>query len=234
MTQITNRPNGPNVSGGFYTVAEAARLLGMDNGQRIVRWLTPRGTGDDAIVVRDYLKVGREHELSFLDLMEVRFVDHFRRQNISLQSLRVAARNAREELQISHPFAAESVKFQTDRQRVFLETAKETGDPRLLDLMTRNFVIYEAMERSLERSLTFDVCGLARLWRPAPDVAPNVMVSPAYAFGRPVVSRRHVPTATLFDAWKAEGGDEVAVSRWHEVTQDDVLEAVDFEMRPLH
>lgn len=231
MTLTTTKPD---VSGGFYTVAEAARLLGMDNGQRIVRWLMPPAKCGEPIVIRDYPMVGREHELSFLDLMEIRFVDHFRGLKISLQSLRVAARTAREELQVSHPFATASVKFQTDRKRVFLETAKETGDPRLLDLMTRNFVMYAAMERALERSLEFDVSGLARLWRPAPDVAPNVIVSPVYAFGRPVVSRRNIPTATLFDAWMAEGGDETAVSRWHEVATEDVLQAVDFEMRPRH
>ena len=223
-----------NVSGGFYTVAEAAQLLGMDGGQRIVRWLTPPAKGGDPIIVRDYPKVGREHELSFLDLLEIRFVDHFRRLKISLQSLRVAARHARQELHVSHPFATDSVKFQTDRKRVFLETARETGDPKLLDLMTNHFVMYAAMERALEKNLEFDVSGLARLWRPAPEVAPSVFVSPVYAFGRPVVSRRHVPTATLFEAWKAEAGDDVAVSRWHDVTPDDVREAVDFEMRPLH
>ena len=40
--------------------------------------------------------------------MEVRFIEHFRRQQISLQSLRKAAENARKELNLDHPFATSS------------------------------------------------------------------------------------------------------------------------------
>ncbi len=167
-------------------------------------------------------------------MVEVRFVEHFRQQKISLQALRAAAANARAALDVSHPFATSGVKFQTDRKRVFLETAKAAGDPHLLDLMTNQLVIYEMIERMLEKSLEFDLSGFARQWRPAPESAPNVVVSPAFAFGRPVISRRRVPTATLFQAWRAEGGDANAVADWHDVLPDEVREAVEFELRPLH
>ena len=222
-----------DVAGGFYTVREAARLLGMEQPQRIVRWLSAPSKGTP-IILRDYEKAGKEHELSFLDLVEVRFVEHFRQQKISLQSLRVAAANARSVLQVSHPFAMSHVKFQTDRKKIFLETAKETEDRKLLDLMTNNFVIYEAIERALAKHLEFDVSGLARVWRPAPNISPNVLVSPVYAFGRPVISHRHVPTQTLFNAWQAAGGDEAEVADWHGIPAADVLEAVEFELRPLN
>ena len=231
---MTSQNQRPGVDGGFYTVREAARLLGMDRPERITRWLTSPAGGATPVLLRDYPKIGPQQELSFLDLVEVRFVEHFRQQRISLQALRKAAVNARAALDVSHPFATSSVKFQTDRKRVFLETAKEAGDPHLLDLMTNQLVIYEMIERVLQRNLEFDVTGFARRWRPAPETAPNVMVSPAYAFGRPVISNRHVPTCTLFKAWQAEGADTNRVSEWHEVTPEEVREAVEFELRPLH
>ena len=223
-----------DVGGGFYTVQEAARLLGIDRPQRVARWLTPPASGATPVVLRDFPKIGPRQELSFLDLVEVRFVAHFRQQKISLQALRKAAANARKALDVSHPFATSGIKFQTDRKRVFLETAKEAGDAHLLDLMTNQLVIYEMIERVLEKSLEFDVSGFARQWRPAPESSPNVIVSPVFAFGRPVISRRRVPTGTLFQAWRAEGGDIDAVADWHDVEPKEVSEAVEFELRPLH
>lgn len=223
-----------DLNGGFYTVSEAVRLLGLDNAQSVIRWFQPTPGGAEPVIRREYEKIGREHELSFLDLLEVRFVDHFRRQKISLQALRVAARNAREALGVSHPFATSNVKFQTDRKQVFLETAKATGDRLFINLMTNQIEIYEFIEDFLARDLEFDIAGLARSWKPAPNVAPDVIVSPAFAFGQPVISARRVPTATLFRAWKAEDGMIDTVSRWHGVSAEDVRQAVEFELRTLH
>lgn len=217
------------LAGGFYTVSEAARLLGIDNAQRISRWLAP-AKGGEAIILRQYPKLAREHEVGFLDLLEVRFVEHFRRQKISLQSLRVAAKNARRELKVTHPFATSNVKFQSDRRQVFLETAKETGDKFFLNLMTNQVEIYDVIEQILARDLEFDVTGFARLWRPAPGTCPNVIVSPTFAFGRPVISNRRVPTTAIFKTWKAEGGSYDAAADWFQVTHDEAREAVAFEV----
>jgi uncharacterized protein (DUF433 family) len=226
--------NQIDVNGGFYTVAEAARLLGMEDHQRISRWLQPTAKGNDPVIVRDYPKIGREHEVSFLDMIEIRFVEHFRQRKISLQSLRVAAKNARRELGVSHPFATSSVKFQTDRKQVFLETAKETGDRFLLNLMTNQIEIYDVIESILIRHLEFDVDGFARQWRPDPAGSPNVVVAPIFAFGRPVISKRHIPTRTLFDSWLANDRNGSVVGDWFRIDKNDVDEAIRFELRPLH
>lgn len=223
-----------DVTGGFYTVSEATRLLGIGSGQKITRWLQPTISGRNAVILRDYPKIGREHELSFLDLIEIKFVEHFRAAHISMQALRVAAQNARDRLGVSHPFATGSVKFQSDRKRVFLETAEETGDRELLDLMTKQVVMYEIIERTFAADLEFDGSGFARMWRPAANVAPNVIVSPAFAFGRPVISRRRVPTRTLFESWRAHDGRQDEVADWFDVNAADVDEAVKFELRQVH
>ena len=223
-----------DISGGFYTVAEAARLLGMENYQRVSRWLRPTASGNDPVIVRDYPKIGREHELSFLDLMEVKFVEHFRQRNISLQSLRVAAKNARRELGVSHPFAKSSVKFQSDRKQIFLDTAKELGDRMLLNLMTNQIEIYKMIEATFDKDLEFDVDGFARLWRPTPSLAPNVLVSPIFAFGRPVISDRRIPTKTIYDSWCANERTVSVVGDWLRIDIGEVEEAIRFEERPLH
>jgi uncharacterized protein (DUF433 family) len=232
MKQQTYRQT--DINGGFYTVAEAARLLGMSNYQRVSRWLRPTSTGGDPVIVRDYQKIGREHELSFLDLIEVKFVEHFRQKDISLQSLRVAATNARRELGVSHPFASSSAKFQSDRKRIFLDTAKEVGDRQLLNLMTNQVEMYEMIEATFDRDLEFDVDGYARLWKPVPSLAPNVLVSPIFAFGRPVISNRRLPTRTIYESWLANDRVVTVVGDWFRIADAEVVEAIRFEERSLH
>ncbi len=89
------------LAGGFYTVAEAARLLGLESPQRVTRWLS----GPEPVILRQYEKLDMQHEVGFLDLLEIRFIEHFRRRGISLQSLRRRAQNAHVALGMDHPFA---------------------------------------------------------------------------------------------------------------------------------
>jgi hypothetical protein len=105
--------------GGFYSPQTAARLLHMENPRRIYGWIAgdPRGIGP--IILRDYEPVAGKSALSFWDLMEVRFLDHFRRQGVSLQTLRKAAEKARKEINSRHPFALSDIKFITDRRAIF-------------------------------------------------------------------------------------------------------------------
>jgi uncharacterized protein (DUF433 family) len=100
--------------------------------------------------------------------------------------------------------------------------------------MTNQLEMYIFLEGFLAKDLEFDVAGLARAWRPASNTAPGVLVSPAFAFGQPVISDRHVPTSTLFHAWKAESGDLSSVAEWFEVEVSDVRQAVEFELRLAH
>jgi uncharacterized protein (DUF433 family) len=218
--------------GGFYTVREAARLLQIESTPRIRGWLSGYAHRAGPIIKRQYAPVGGIHEVGFLDLMEIRFVEHFRKQGISLQSLRVAAKNARRELQQEHPFATSNVKFMTDRKEVFLHTAKLTGDKFLLNLMTNQIEIYEAFEQLLAEGVDFDPqTGIANRWCPHPAECPNVIVDPRIAFGHPVIAPRYVPTKALFGLWMAENGNIKAVAEWFHVEEAAVTEAIKFEVR---
>ena len=219
------------VAGGFYTVREAARLLHVDNPRRVRDWLTGHShSGAGPIIRAQYKRIGKTQELGFLDLMEVRFIEHFRRQRISLQSLRRAAINARKELKMEHPFATSDVKFMTDRKEIFLHAAQEENDSFLLNLMTNQIEIYEAYEHSLAKDLTFDPkSGVVRRWRPQASDFPNVLVDPRIAYGHPVIAPSNVPTSAVFNLWKAEK-DARAVASWFEISRDLADEAVQFEL----
>ena len=232
---INRRPSDP-VAGGFYTVQEAARLLNIARPERVKDWLQARANSKAGPVLqRQYLPLGAVQELGFWDLIEVRFVDHFRSHGVSLQALRKAAETAREQWQQQHPFAMSKAVYLTDRKTVFQKTAEETRDTVLLDLVTRQYAMYVVFEEILDRGLAFDpATGLAREWRPRVKEFPNIVISPRIAYGQPVISPANVPASRIFDTWKAEDGSYDAVADWYCIDISLAREAVEFQIGLLN
>ncbi len=227
--KVAANGNDP-LSGGFYSARDAARLLGIDSVRRVNAWLQgyPR-SGAGAVVARDYPPGEGEQTVSFRDLLEIRFLDHFRRQGVSLQHLRRVAEKARVELQSRHPFALSGVRFVTDRKKVFRETADETGDKVILGLVDNQYEMYEAIERVLARGVAFDPAShLATTWHPRAEF-PHVVLDPRVAFGRPSIENRNVPTVAIVRLIKAEGSISRA-ARWFGLTDAEANEAFEFEV----
>lgn len=217
--------------GGFYTVSEAARLLKIDSEPRIRGWLRGYGNGAGPVIDRQYPLRNGVDEIGFYDLMEIRFIEYFRRQKISLQSIRKAAAAAREELKHQHPFALSDVKFVTDRKRIFHLTAEETNDAKLRDIVTGQYAMYDVIERFLAKGIEFHPgSGLAESWRPDPETFPDVILDPRRAHGLPVLGKHGIPTSALFGLWRAEEQDYQAVSDWYEIPSTDVEQAIEFEL----
>lgn len=218
---------GDPLLGGFYTVSEAARLLRIENKQRIYRWLR---SNDEAVIDRDYAPIGRSQELSFWDLFEVRFVEHFRAQGLSLQFLRKVAAKARAELKTKHPFALSKATFLTDRKRIFQQTAEELDERKTHDLLSGQYEMYETIETLLAKNVSFNPkTSLAEEWPPLAE-CPNVIINPRYAYGQPVIGDAKIPTAALFRLWRAEGNSD-RVAHWYGLSRAFVDEAIEFELR---
>ena len=236
-----NAPTNP-LARGFYSVRDAARLIEVGNARRIRGWLNgyPRRRVGP-LLVRDYKPVGKAQELSFLDLMEVRFVEHFRSIEVKPQTLRRCLETARIRFKEDKPLLKQGVLFipTDDRRKVVVEevmkpAAEETGDKVLWNLVDRNYEFNEFIEKHLARGLTFDPnTELTATWTPRPAEFPEIIVDPAVAYGQPVVPR-HVPTAILFQSWGAHERDAGAVADWFNVPIDQVQMAVGFEQLLQH
>lgn len=214
---------------GFFTLRDAARLLNIDSVPRLRGWLTGwAGSSAGPVIDRDF--EGRV--VSFLDLMEIRFVDHFRRQKVTMPTIRRAAEQLRKEWQTKHPLAfANSNQYLTDRRRIFAQAAEHEGDVRTWDLATNQYEIWAAIESVVARNVGFDPeTEIARTWRPLGQQYPNVVVDPRFAFGQPVIGSRPTPTSAIFKQWRAESGNVDRVARWFRVATTDVNEAVGFEI----
>lgn len=223
------------LAAGFYTIAEAARLIRVGRERRIHGWLRGYpGRNVGPLLERDFAPIDKDEELSFLDLMEVRFVEHFREHGVKARSLRLAADRLRAELDTSHPFASKRVLLVADQADVYVkevlkESAKAAEDFRLRSLVSGNYVIYEAIRNALLPGVTFEADGdLTDTWAPIPDRFPNIIINPKIAYGQPSIPRG-IPTATLRDAVRAENDNIDAVAYWYGVNTTDILEAINFE-----
>lgn len=214
---------------GVYSLADASRLTGIPV-PRIGRWVkgySYRYRGEtqrsSAVVGADYSPLDGAVALSFLDLIEVRFVDAFRKHGVGWKTIREAARRAESLLEEKHPFATRS--FQTDGRSIFMTIANELGERRLLDLVRSQYAFRQVIEPSLFRGIEFDDQVAAR-WRPLCRLP--VVVDPRRAFGQPVVDVEGVPTSVLAEAFRIEQSTS-RVSDWYGVSRASATAGVEFE-----
>jgi uncharacterized protein (DUF433 family) len=228
MKQEARIPDAPAWDRAAYPAAEAARLVGMTP-TRVRRWL--RGY--------DYrYSDGRRHKeavlsrkgtagttyASFLDLVDLLFVKRFVDHGISLQKLRRALREATDILGEPH-FARRT--FFTDGHNIYLKVREEAD--AILQLLSGGQWVIAPIIQELGQQIDFDTpSGIARRWYPR-GATGLIVVDPLIAFGRPAVAGKGVPTAAVYDFYKAEHADQGAVGRWHGLTNLETEAAVTFE-----
>jgi len=159
--------------------------------------------------------------LSFRDLMEIRFIDAFRKHGVNWTKIRAAAEFAEKELKDNHPFSTK--RFQTDGKRIFAENAE------LLDLDTQNFqyALHEVIKHSFVKSIEF-VDNIPSAWWVAENR--HIIVDPKRNFGKPTLDKSGIQTLVIAKAVETEK-DLPAVARMYEISVAAARAAVDFEHR---
>jgi hypothetical protein len=119
------------IGAGIYTVPEASRLTGVF-AARIRRWVKGYTyvVGDKVLASRPVVHSQLQPldgviALGFLDLIEVRFIDAFRRSGVSWKSIRLAYDRARELIGSEHPFSTKI--FRSDGRRIFAEIVQQSS-----------------------------------------------------------------------------------------------------------
>jgi uncharacterized protein (DUF433 family)/DNA-binding transcriptional MerR regulator len=239
---LKNVPGEPDALGrGAYSAVESLRLLnfnrpGLPPARRVsrhtvARWLRGYQHGEDksrhseALWKPDYLNDEDQIELSFRDLIELRFVKTFRDLGVGLKTIRDCYRRAVDEVHDDRPFSTQ--KFRTDGKTIFLEITERDHDGRMIDLKRRQQVFRTIIEPSL-RDLEFDASTVAR-WYPLGGDHRSVLIDPNRSFGRPIV-QGGVPTEVLAEAVKLEGSIN-AVASLYEIPKSEIRFALKFEER---
>ena len=165
--------------------------------------------------------------LGFLDLMEARFVDAFRKAAVPWRVIRRGAERARELCGTDHPFSSQ--RFRTDGRTIFAEIVDQAREPALLDLVKNQFAFARIIGSSLYAGIEFSNRDMPVRWWPLGRNTP-VVVDPARSFGQPIVSTAGIPTAVLADAVAAEGSVAKA-ARLFRMSPQAVNAALRFEQR---
>jgi uncharacterized protein (DUF433 family) len=234
----------PEVLGrGVYGAAEGLRLLNYTrlpnaahrrvSRQTVARWLRGyhyEGGGElrhsDPLWRPDYANGDEQIELSFRDLIELRFVKAFRDVGLSLPTIRECFNRAVEEVHDERPFSTQ--RFRTDGKTIFLEITRDVHEGELIDLRHRQSVFRTIVEPSL-RDLEFDASVVSR-WFPLGQGRRSIVIDPARAFGRPIVTGSGVPTEVIAGAVRSEGSVE-KVAKFYEMFPAEVRHALEFEQR---
>lgn len=218
---------------GAFSVSEAARLTGIP-ARRVHRWLAGyEYRHRDSVrfspppLRGDYPTSDGHLSLSFADMIEVRFLDHFLRTGVSWPTIRIAAEKAAEILSRPHPFSSRA--FKTDGRVIMVEIAEKTGAPQLLDLTRNQIAFKRILDPYLYRGLEFSPrSDVVRWW---PDAgARKIVIDPERSLGRPILARWGIPTATLASAVRVEGSVETVAAQF-EIPRAGVAAALEFEER---
>ena len=210
-----------------YQPAEAARLTGVAS-HRIKRWLEGYTFGSGNNVKRqpplwDSRYSGYDDcYFGFLDLIEIRFVDAFVKAGLSIQAVRILLLRAREIAQSDYPLSTH--QFKTDGRTIFLEVW-ESDEARTIDVKNGQHAFHAIVKPSF-RDLEFDKNSVTKWYVNGKDK--KISIDPNLAFGQPVIDDTSIPTARLWEVYKAEG-DIKAVARQFEISLTQVKHAIEFE-----
>jgi uncharacterized protein (DUF433 family) len=211
---------------GIYTIPQAAELVAAP--QVTVRIWVEGHTGKQSPIIDNQLgRVDGKTAVSFANLMELRFIVRFSQAGVDLKAIRAILQEAKELMAHPHPFATNTI-FKTDGKRIVAEIARRNGLDLLYDLKSRNYEMPAVVMSSLKENVVFDPAGDAILWTPRPDIAPNVIVHPKFAFGSPVLKKSFIPTETVAKAVSVEGSARF-VADIFDLPEKHVKEAVRFE-----
>lgn len=228
---MPGRTRYERIGRGVYSLTDAQRLTGVSR-HTIRRWTqgySYRSTNEkrfsDAIIGTEVPSVDGIPVLDFSDLLEVRFLDVFRRYGVSLKVIRLASKRAQELLGRTHPFSTKI--FKTDGQTILAEIVRETQDSVLLDLVRDQFEFKRIVDPYLYHGIEYDQLQEPARWWPLGDER-LVVVDPRRSFGQPIVTPGGVPTQILKWAFDAEQSVD-AVAKWYDVPVSAVIDAIAFE-----
>jgi len=222
--------------GELYEPADAARFLRMSSA-RVRRWVygyhyeyREKTRHKGPMIVRDR-NDGQVPYMSFLDLMELLFVKLFLDEGIPLQRIRRALDEAKQVLDIDHPFARRM--FFTNGHALYLQVKQQGDAPQLLQLLSGGQWVIAPVVMQYARQIDFArVSGEALRWWPMGRAVP-VVLDPRVSFGAPTIAEAGIRTTVLYDLYKAEGKRVNAVSRWMQIPPDLVRAAVRWEEQYL-
>ena len=206
------------VNRGVYTYSEASRLLNFSSAR--IRGLLNGYKNSKPVLNKNTIICDEKEYLSFLDLIEIKFIKYFLEIGIKRSEIIKAYKKARKELSMEHPFAT---KFTTDGVYIFAD-----NNYQLLGLSANQYAFRDFFE--LYDGIDFKN-ELVSSWKPYPKDLKNVILDPEIRYGQPVIVGYNILTRTLYDIYIAENKNINNVKKWYNLPENLIMEAIKFEER---
>lgn len=167
-----------------------------------------------------------EDLLSFVDLMELHFIRIFRKEDVSLQTIRKAAAAAARKYHVDHPFAVH--RFDTDGRTIFATLEKKETKKQVVEDLKHGQYVFQRFVRPFYRKLEYGRIEVERFW--PMDRSGRVVLDPMRRFGQPIDSETGVSTESIMQVVAAnEGKDVKTVAEWLDIPVEAVQAAIRFE-----
>ena len=218
----------PGLGVGLYPLSVAARLL-IEKPATVQRWAFGyhrRLTRYPPAIKTDFAPVGHSYVLTFVELVELLFIQGFLRSGLSWPKVRNAAVTAARLLKDDpHPFA--NRKWFVDAAAIYLKLGTEHGEEILVEVAGHAQIAIEPALKPYLQQLEFDIGGTAKRWFPMGFSSP-VVLDPQRAFGSPITAKSGVPTEAIAQLHIA-GDSADAIANWFQMDHDEVEAALAFE-----
>lgn len=201
---------------GVYSLPVASKLIGVSS-QKLRRW-----TSEEDGVVQS--RFSQKDAISFLDMMELLFVKMFRDENVSMQTIKLAAKKASDKFNTDYPFAVK--RFDTDGKTIFATLIKSEDDGELIEDLRHGQLVFRSIIKPFFKRLEYGQSDALRYWPLLKSG--RVVLDPMRSLGQPIDSKTGVPTRAIFDAVQA-GQSQKLVAKWFDVPTAAVRQAVKFE-----
>jgi uncharacterized protein (DUF433 family)/DNA-binding transcriptional MerR regulator len=216
---------------GIYTISQVAQITKIDP-SRVRRWIkgytfskSTNNYKNPPMFSTDYKYDSSDVIVSFLDFMEILFIDSFTQFGISLQSIRKAAQIASRLFSSSHPFAMK--KIFTDGKSILAQIAEESGESDLIDLLKKQYQLEDILLPYLYECIDFNKLDLATKFWPLGKQS-SIVLDPNRSLGQPIIHKYNVRTNVLYDLAK-HGNTIKDIAEWYEIDEISIQNAIDFE-----
>jgi uncharacterized protein (DUF433 family)/DNA-binding transcriptional MerR regulator len=217
---VAVKSNPAHLGVGLYSVAEAARLLGV-HPATIHRWLDPA----EGLVARCF--EASEHTISFLELMELHFINLFRGEGVPLAAIRKASAATAKKFGTAYPFCIK--RFDTDGKTVFATLLNEKSNQVMVEDLRHGQLVFEQIVKPFFRKIEYDKSiEPSRYW--PREKSGRIVLDPTRRFGKPIEAETGIPTRMLYEALLAGGGQDAnTVADWLGISVAAVQAAAEFE-----
>ncbi len=211
----------------LYTFAEADRIAGVTRGTAR-RWLTGYAyrRPDGQLVAKPPVDRARQtadaQGVTFLDLIELVVIGHFKDHGFRLPEIRRVVDECRRQFEDPHPLTSQ--RFKVGGRDVFVQRGTALFDV----LHRRGQAAWDEILDPFLETLDYRE-GVAVRWWPLGRQKP-VVVDPEFGFGLPVIEGSGVRTETIRERFEA-GDSWPQIASDFNVQMEDIESAVQFELQ---